>query len=334
MKKTVLALALLSILAGCSPNKKESSIESKTNQSVSSSTIQSSSLSESEQVSTTKTEQQSNIAQSSSSISSENDAQLWNQTKKEQLQKFMTDWGQQMKQKYIEYGPGNSLNFNGVQVPDGLMSEVSMQPAIDHQPIHLEWSENGQATNSYALVAVYSDAESQPEAQKHLYLFTIVNNQPLVLVTMQNQGNRYGYLAFEATDNTELSNGFAKIVGASAITKEQAENISVHPWSSMDEAIDVYEGVYKNTANEISTHISWNNYKRENWSKVATKGDTITMHFTNVGGSGGSYAQLTKVGANTIVVLFDGNASYPDNPSKVLLVQNSDYQVLKTLNKQ
>ncbi len=39
--------------------------------------------------------------------------------------------------------------------------------------------------DGYALVAVYSDAETQPEMQKHLYLFTIVNNQPLVLVTMQ-----------------------------------------------------------------------------------------------------------------------------------------------------
>ncbi|HAP3815423.1 TPA: DUF4767 domain-containing protein [Enterococcus faecalis] len=329
MKKTVLALVLLSILAGCSLNKKESSIDSKTNQPISSSTIQSSSISQSEQVETIKTEQQSDVAQSSSSISSENDAQHWNQFKKEQLQKFMADWGQQINQKYIEYTPENPINFSGVQVPNGLMGAASMQPAIDHQPIHLEWFENGQTTNDYTLVAVYSDAESQPEAQKHLYLFTIVNDKPLVLVTMQNQGNSYGYLSFEATDNTELSNGFAKIVGASAVTKEQTGNISVHPWSSMDEAIDVYEGMYKNTANEISTHISWKNYQRENWSEVATKGDTITMHFTNVSGSGGSYAQLTKVGANTIVVLFDGNASYPDNPSKVLLVQNSDDKVLK-----
>ena len=47
--------------------------------------------------------------------------------------------------------------------------------------------------------------------QKHLYLFTIVNNQPLVLVTMQNQGDPYGYLYFGATDNAELRAGFEKL---------------------------------------------------------------------------------------------------------------------------
>lgn len=244
----------------------------------------------------------------------------------------MADWGQRMNQTYKEYTPGNSINFNGVQAPDGLVGNVTMQPAIGQHPIYLEWSENGQVKDGYALVAVYSDAETQPEMQKHLYLFTIVNNQPLVLVTMQNQGDPYGYLYFGATDNAELRAGFEKIVGAPSITKEQIPNISVNPWSSKEEAIDFYEGMYKNTANEISTQIDWHNYQRANWREVETKGDTMTLHFANVGGAGGSYTQFTKVGTNTVVVSFDGNAAYPDNPSSVLLVQNNDYKVLRTLN--
>ena len=141
-----------------------------------------------------------------------------------------------MNQTYKEYIPGNLINFNGVQAPDGLVGNVTMQPAIGQHPIYLEWSENGQVKDGYALVAVYSDAETQPEMQKHLYLFTIVNNQPLVLVTMQNQGDPYGYLYFGATDNAELRAGFEKIVGAPS--KEQIPNISVNPWSSKEEAID------------------------------------------------------------------------------------------------
>ena len=50
--------------------------------------------------------------------------------KKAQLQQFMADWGQRMNQTYKEYTPGNSINFNGVQAPDGLVGEVTMQPAI------------------------------------------------------------------------------------------------------------------------------------------------------------------------------------------------------------
>lgn len=143
--------------------------------------------------------------------------------KKAQLQQFMADWGQRMNQTYKEYIPGNLINFNGVQAPDGLVGNVTMQPAIGQHPIYLEWSENGQVKDGYALVAVYSDAETQPEMQKHLYLFTIVNNQPLVLVTMQNQGDPYGYLYFGATDNAELRAGFEKIVGARQLLKNKSQ---------------------------------------------------------------------------------------------------------------
>ena len=64
-----------------------------------------------------------------------------------------------MNQTYKEYIPGNLINFNGVQAPDGLVGNVTMQPAIGQHPIYLEWSENGQVKDGYALVAVYSDAE-------------------------------------------------------------------------------------------------------------------------------------------------------------------------------
>lgn len=332
MKKIILIGLLLSILSGCSSNKSGDSTASKSSKPTATSEMKAPATVNSSQASQMSTESKSSTTQSNSSASTKTGNQLWSVQKKAQLQQFMADWGQRMNQTYKEYTPGNSINFNGVQAPDGLVGNVTMQPAIGQHPIYLEWSENGQVKDGYALVAVYSDAETQPEMQKHLYLFTIVNNQPLVLVTMQNQGDPYGYLYFGATDNAELRAGFEKIVGAPSITKEQIPNISVNPWSSKEEAIDFYEGMYKNTANEISTQIDWHNFQRANWREVETKGDTMTLHFANVGGAGGSYTQFTKVGTNTVVVSFDGNAAYPDNPSSVLLVQNNDYKVLRTLN--
>ncbi|KXU10905.1 hypothetical protein WEIDD23_00246 [Weissella sp. DD23] len=45
-----------------------------------------------------------------------------------------------------------------------------------------------------------------------MYLFTLHNEKPEVLVTQQNQGNPEGYLYFKPTDNQALASGFASIV--------------------------------------------------------------------------------------------------------------------------
>ncbi len=171
MKKIILIGLLLSILSGCSSNKSGDSTASKptaTSEMKAPVTVNNS------QASQMSTESKSSTTQSNSSASSKAENQLWYSQKKAQLQQFMADWGQRMNQTYKEYTPGNSINFNGVQAPDGLVGNVTMQPAIGQHPIYLEWSENGQVKDGYALVAVYSDAETQPEMQKHLYLFTII----------------------------------------------------------------------------------------------------------------------------------------------------------------
>jgi hypothetical protein len=103
-------------------------------------------------------------------------------------------------------------------------------------------------------------------------------------------------------------------------------------WGSMDEAIDFYENTHKNTNNEISKEISWNNYRRDLWSlvKEGTSGNTITLHFTNISGAGGSFNQLVKNAETTVITFYDGNAGYPTNPTTRYTVQNSDYKVIKT----
>ncbi|SDM85931.1 hypothetical protein [Bacillus sp. OK048] len=103
-------------------------------------------------------------------------------------------------------------------------------------------------------------------------------------------------------------------------------------WGSMDEAIDFWENTYKNTDNEVSKKILWENYRRDLWSLVedGTSNNTITLHFKNSGGAGGSYYQFVKNGDNTEITSFDGNASYPNSPTMRYTVQNADYKVIKT----
>ncbi|RDI42186.1 membrane lipoprotein lipid attachment site-containing protein [Falsibacillus pallidus] len=109
-------------------------------------------------------------------------------------------------------------------------------------------------------------------------------------------------------------------------------SLQENSWGSVDQAINFWEKTYKNTDNEISKNMIWENYRKDLWGLVKdrTSGDTITLHFTNIGGAGGSYAQLVKHGETTEITAFDGNASYPDNPFERYTVRNSDYHVVKT----
>jgi hypothetical protein len=140
-------------------------------------------------------------------------ASLWNAEKAQQLNSFMQTWGTTMGQIYKEYTPGNNVSLYGLPLPDGILNGTSgWQAVIDGTPIELYWSESGRGTSGYALVSVYSDAESQPYLVQHVYFFTLSNGQPTVLVTSQNQGNEQNYLYFKETENTALKAGFAEIV--------------------------------------------------------------------------------------------------------------------------
>ena len=76
----------------------------------------------------------------------------------------------------------------------------------------MKWSPEGNQKDVYNIVAVYSDIENVRGPASHLYYFTILNGEPIVLVTEQNQGNDKAYLYFKRTANVYLQEGFEKIV--------------------------------------------------------------------------------------------------------------------------
>lgn len=151
----------------------------------------------------------------SSSSTSATASGKWNAQKAQELATFMTSWGTTIQQTYQAYTPGNNVDFYGSQLPDQALKNGNggWTVALNKSPITLKWSENGTAANGeYAVVATYSDANTQPEFKKHFYFFTIKDGQPYVLITMQNQGNAENYLYVSETENTDLRNGFANIV--------------------------------------------------------------------------------------------------------------------------
>jgi len=119
-----------------------------------------------------------------------------------------------MDQKYEEYSEGNNVDWYGTQIPDALVGEnKNWNTMVEEEPADFEWSEDGKASEGdYALVAVYSDADTQKYLEQHLYFFTIYEDEPKVLISQQNQGNEENNFYFSETDNQDLQDGFADIV--------------------------------------------------------------------------------------------------------------------------
>ncbi|MHC5374881.1 DUF4767 domain-containing protein [Enterococcus sp. LJL120] len=215
MKKLTIALLIVCnlLLSGC--NKKESFTE----RSVSTSQSE-------EKTSVTSTLESSTSPTVMDSTSQDsNSGTLWNSEKARKLNQFVIDWGKTMKQTYREYTPENNVNLYDLQLPKRVLDEDGWQAVVNENPIELAWSEDGQTSgDGYALVAVFSDADTQPEFGKHVYFFTIVSGEPKVLVTSQNQGNPNNYLYFKETDNKELRGGFSELVGGSYSHLESSEH--------------------------------------------------------------------------------------------------------------
>lgn len=213
MKKITVVLLVVCSLLLSSCNKKESTNE--------------------QGISTIKSEGNSSLSVSGTTASTTDSSSqdksheiLWNPEKARELNQFVIEWGKTMKQTYREYTPEQNVDLYGLQLPRTVLTgKDGWQAVVNENPIELAWSEDGQTSgDEYALVAVFSDADTQPEFGKHVYFFTIVSGEPKVLFTSQNQGNPNNYLYFKETDNKELKGGFSELVGGSYSRLESSEH--------------------------------------------------------------------------------------------------------------
>lgn len=149
------------------------------------------------------------VSESATISESSSTATLWNNNKASQLADFMQTWGNKMDQQYEDCGinSGNDVNFYGYHFPSDFNT---IEYKVDDQPVTVQWSQDGSGSADYNVVAIYSDANNSKAMDAHLYLFTIHNGQPVVLITQQTNGG--DGLHFKETANQDLRNGFASIV--------------------------------------------------------------------------------------------------------------------------
>lgn len=138
---------------------------------------------------------------------------LWNKEKSDKLHKYVKEWEKTLNQNYKEYTIDNKVNYYGLNLPGDTEKVGQARLVLEGDKlVSMKWSPEGNQKDVYNIVAVYSDIENVVGPASHLYYFTILNGEPIVLVTEQNQGNDKKYLYFKRTANVYLQEGFEKIV--------------------------------------------------------------------------------------------------------------------------
>ena len=141
---------------------------------------------------------------------------LWNKEKSNKLYKYVKEWEKTLNQSYKEYTPSNQVNFHGLKLPtESEMAGDARLVLEGDKLISMKWSPEGNYKDVDNIVAVFSDIDKPVNSVAHLYYFTILNGEPIVLITEQNQGNSKKYVYFRRTANVDLQKGFENIVKSS-----------------------------------------------------------------------------------------------------------------------
>lgn len=220
---------------------------------------------------------------------------LWNDEKSQQLSSFMDSWGTTMKQEYDSYGPNNNTDFYGLKYPAQFKKDNLM---ANNQAATFAWSDNGKGPVDYEVVAIYSDSEHENSMGSHLYLFTLHKGEPVVLITEQNQGNEENKVYFKTTANTDLADGFSKIVnGQSATTPTKSQKTTTKDSSSDSNKPKPYD---------ISSSMQGTWYSVDDKGKMNTT--TITAHTVTESFAGEKPSTITW---------YNDNGSDPDDRSDI-----------------
>lgn len=213
MKKTILICCTIlsfGLLSGCN----KSNNETQSVNSESKPKIVDAIISEKDKQTSSSSEMISSSEKPTETSSSTTESQvtnvLWNREKKVALKSHMMSWGQIMKQTYQEYDETKDTNYAGLTFPSGF-SDYENRMAVGDTPVTISWSPDGTGSSDYNVVGIYCNVDGGTVGG-YLYLFTFHNQQPVILVTSQNQAMPDNRLHFKETENEDLKKGFLDIV--------------------------------------------------------------------------------------------------------------------------
>ena len=144
-----------------------------------------------------------------------NTTALWNSDKAAKLASYMVEFGHKMNQEsYRRLTPNGSDDFYGAmsfaknnRITVGEKTEQNA-PMTNQQKVDVAFSDDGTGTADYLIVDSYGYSGSA----MILYHFTIHKGQPVVLVSLQNQGNPENMYYMYPTNNKDIQEAFANIM--------------------------------------------------------------------------------------------------------------------------
>lgn len=97
-------------------------------------------------------------------------------------------------------------------------------------------------------------------------------------------------------------------------------------WSSMQEAIDFYEGnIIADNGEEVAeTALGGEFYEPESWELIENSGNIIVLSINNVGIGGRDIIEFVKGETNTEMTFYTADSPYPERPTARQIVRNSD----------
>ncbi|NKC67354.1 DUF4767 domain-containing protein [Vagococcus fluvialis] len=152
------------------------------------------------------------------SVDLKNDSKsLWNKEKEIELEEYMVMWGNNNYQKLSLYSLEDSVNWYEVDVPKEILKkDGEIKASIGADELNMVWSEDGKIKEGAdrALVAVFSNAENQPD-NNYLYIFTVLpDGKGEVLMSSQSAGNEItSFIYFRPVEDENISEKFSYILG-------------------------------------------------------------------------------------------------------------------------
>lgn len=109
------------------------------------------------------------------------------------------------------------------------------------------------------------------------------------------------------------------------------ESMDEDTWSSMQEAIDFYEGnIIADNGEEVGeVALGIEFYNRDSWKLISHSGDTIVLSLANEGRGGRDIIEFVKGKEYTTLTYFIADSPYPEQPTQRRTVQNSDLMTVQ-----
>ncbi|PRO86769.1 DUF4767 domain-containing protein [Lactiplantibacillus pentosus] len=143
---------------------------------------------------------------SQSTAATKKNGTLWNTSKDQQLDTFMTQWSKTMDQDYTKYDEVHDLDIStGLSYPHDLSDVI-----FNGHRASIAWAPTGKGTHEYNVVAIYNHNGTKPPLPNHItYFFAFKDGSPIVLVDQSRDGTPI----LGETENVKLKAGFARIAG-------------------------------------------------------------------------------------------------------------------------